>query len=339
MIFLPPLFHETNVRDCVIQYNGERFNVNIPNIREISRLFAEIWIPNSELIIDMGFSSTVFSKFVDIINGEPCCIPFDHYSDLLLLLSDWKCSDLCNRLSKIHKIANLTENSREVFFQKQIDELKSMIRCQNRKISDLEQKIQQNTDKFNGNAEKTLIMNNIFSLLPKSITFNNHPMKGIFYWLRKTIFEIPLSSSNIISIESSTRSRFSSPPCYLLDDSSYCQWFSDNLPHQYIIIDMKYFSLDMIGYSIRTPNSKRGIWHIRSWKVEGSNNKKDWRIIDEHRNNGILDEETYCCMWQCYSGGFFQYFKITQTDLNKDNDNYFLLGGIELFGTVQRLTQ
>ena len=102
---------------------------------------------------------------------------------------------------------------------------------------------------------------------------------------------------------------------------------------------MKYFSLDMIGYSIRTPNSKRGIWHIRSWKVEGSNNKKDWRIIDEHRNNGILDEETNCCMWHCYSGGFFQYFKITQTDLNKDNDNYFLLGGIELFGTVQRLTQ
>ena len=94
-------------------------------------------------------------------------------------------------------------------------------------------------------------------------------------------------------------------------------------------------------YSIRSNNwsGGQGYCHPKSWKIEGSNDNNNWTLLDKRTNDRSLDGSGFSNTFEIEesktTNEYFQYLRITQTDVNTGSNYFFILSALEYFGTIQ----
>ncbi|OHS96521.1 hypothetical protein TRFO_09907 [Tritrichomonas foetus] len=85
-------------------------------------------------------------------------------------------------------------------------------------------------------------------------------------------------------------------------------------------------------YSIMTWNGTTG--HMVMWKLEGSNDGKEWTLIDTKNNVTQLCSPNSKCVFRCKYVDSFNTIRITQTGNNSGGDDVLNVTNIEFYGTI-----
>ncbi len=119
-------------------------------------------------------------------------------------------------------------------------------------------------------------------------------------------------------------------------DDSQKYWGVNAMTNASLTFDLKSYFICLDGYSIRSCNQGKDWYHLRSWKIEGSNDSVSWTRLDHRVTDELNDksvERTFSCNEA--SNEFFRYLKLTQTGKNCYGDDLLTLATIEFFGTVR----
>ena len=111
---------------------------------------------------------------------------------------------------------------------------------------------------------------------------------------------------------------------------------NDNDP--WLCIDFKERKVKPSHYSLKSYAYGRGCWNTQSWNIEGSNDLKNWEILDDRRNEKSLDNKGASNTFEVKkANGFYRYLRIHQTGSNTYfiEDYRFIIRSLEYFGTIQ----
>ncbi|OHS99579.1 hypothetical protein TRFO_33950 [Tritrichomonas foetus] len=62
-------------------------------------------------------------------------------------------------------------------------------------------------------------------------------------------------------------------------------YYSINKKNSYVCFDFKNHQISLINYSLKTSDDILSPFHLRSWKIEGSNDRRKWKKLDSHSND------------------------------------------------------
>lgn len=100
-------------------------------------------------------------------------------------------------------------------------------------------------------------------------------------------------------------------------------------------MDFKDKKVALTGYSLKSHSTA---WNydsfFKSWKIEGSNDKDNWTLVDEQKNSTVLHSFLAEGHWSCKKPAPYKYFRIMMTDMNTQNNYCMKLHAIELFGQI-----
>lgn len=101
------------------------------------------------------------------------------------------------------------------------------------------------------------------------------------------------------------------PPRLIINYSNNDHWASclDSTFTAYIQIELKGLAINIHNYSYETLNPSR--WRSRNWEFIGSNNGRDWKMIDEHENDDILKDNQITLLPAIH--GSYRFFRLRQT--------------------------
>ena len=124
--------------------------------------------------------------------------------------------------------------------------------------------------------------------------------------------------------------------CVDLEDEKNC-FESGDQPNSWVCYDFQNLKVRPDTYSIRT--YKNGDNHIQSWCIEGSNNKTDWVILDERRDEKSLDGSGKSSTFTMKKSDdskdeFYRYLRLRQTGRTTEGMNILNLSALEYFGSI-----
>jgi hypothetical protein len=118
-------------------------------------------------------------------------------------------------------------------------------------------------------------------------------------------------------------------------------WLSGNLENSWFQFNFKDKQISPSGYLLRNGS---GDWENspQGWKLEGSNNEKDWITISQVRDCQEFKEMNQEAIFSCSTDQFFSFFRFTQIqeDLwkfhrsDKSSQLYFMLNFVEFSGKI-----
>lgn len=73
--------------------------------------------------------------------------------------------------------------------------------------------------------------------------------------------------------------------------------------------------------------------HMKAWKVEGSNDKANWTIVNE-RKSDIFKPKKAEGHFSCEKSAPFRFFRIMMTDRDTSNNYFMGIHALELFGSI-----
>lgn len=174
---------------------------------------------------------------------------------------------------------------------------------------------------------------------PSYINFKGKKFEGIFAQITKVIGGNPVIKE-FINIEETTN--YSQSNAYGLVDSLDKKkkgWFcgTNNIKGGAFVIDFKERRVSLNGYSFRS--HYLATWgnenFMKSWKIEGSNDKEAWALIDKQKNSEKLSSILNEIHWSCQPSKHYRYFRIMMTDVNTSNNYHMALHSIEFFGHIK----
>lgn len=170
-----------------------------------------------------------------------------------------------------------------------------------------------------------------------SIPYKGNKFEGIFsyYYMKEGCNPV---TKGIITIENTTNNCQPSAS-FLVDPEKRQQtnWIctTGNTNDGSFIIDFKDARVSLTGYSLKAHSQ---VWYnthfIKSWKIEGSTDKKSWAVIDEQKDSTILQSNLAEGFWPCEQSRPFRFIRIMMTDINSSNCYLMALHAIEFFGFV-----
>ena len=111
------------------------------------------------------------------------------------------------------------------------------------------------------------------------------------------------------------------------------QFYTKNLPDQWLCIDFKDRKVKASHYSVRSHAYQSNWYNVQSWCIEGSNDQKSWTTLDTRNGNKSLDGLNATNTFSIpNSTNFYQFLRLRQTGVNTYNKNNT---GLEFFGTVK----
>lgn len=171
--------------------------------------------------------------------------------------------------------------------------------------------------------------------LPKfSIEYSGDPFSGIFNELTKKCHN-NICDEGIINI-SGNECR-GSPSISTIVDYNFNDicYNSSNEKNSFICFDFKNNSISVSAYSIKSSNHPSPDF-LQTWVLEGSNNKKNWVVLDSHTNDRSLNSIKKVGVFHIKeSDKRSQKFKFIQLRMTGESiqGNYYLdILNIELFG-------
>ena len=109
-----------------------------------------------------------------------------------------------------------------------------------------------------------------------------------------------------------------------------------------IVIQIHEFAMNskifLSHYTIRSEKSN-GIngCHLKSWIIEGSNDKSSWKQIDEQKDCNYLNGSNYAhtfAIKNTSSNESFKYIRLRKTGPNCNNGCLLLLSALEFYGRI-----
>ena len=120
-----------------------------------------------------------------------------------------------------------------------------------------------------------------------------------------------------------------------LDSSS--MFSSRNERDQWLMYDFRFLRIKPTSYYIKSGIYGKYEYHPRSWDLEGSNNGKEWDVLDSRRNDGSLNGVSSTGKFDISSSyKYYKYLRIKQTDTNWKGDNFLVISALEFDGSIQK---
>jgi hypothetical protein len=101
------------------------------------------------------------------------------------------------------------------------------------------------------------------------------------------------------------------------------------------MFDFKKNRVTVNAYMIKTHRFSVNSCHLKSWKLQNSNNGKEWADLDARDTdvlNGASKEETFTCSAR---GAASRYVRLLQVGRNIRGDHLLALTNIEFFGRIE----
>ncbi|KAH0795593.1 F5/8 type C domain containing protein [Histomonas meleagridis] len=168
-----------------------------------------------------------------------------------------------------------------------------------------------------------------------SISLRRNPFDGILARIsrdcegnphQKGIIEITTSSKGprtIIEIDA------------ILDPKNEHEWVSANEQNSWIQFDFKEKRIKLENYAIMTFSGQQGSTHMKSWRLEASEDDIEWVILDDVKDDNTLNSSNAVITRATKTDQFYRYFKFTQTDKNQFGTYCMAIRRIEFFGVLQ----
>lgn len=169
-----------------------------------------------------------------------------------------------------------------------------------------------------------------------SVDPSNH-FNGIIEFIRKS------STAGIQSEISVTASStdFEYRPENVIE---YVDSLFESTPHDknpWLCIEFKKRRVILKSYTIKSGWWEKNNWHLKSWVIEGSNDKSTWEILDDQRDCNYLNGSHFIHNFQIQrqTGKEFRYLRIRKTGPNWFRNNLSLrnkmvFDSIEFYGTL-----
>jgi hypothetical protein len=107
-----------------------------------------------------------------------------------------------------------------------------------------------------------------------------------------------------------------------------------NVPH-YLQIDFKNLQICPSGYSVKADNSSFASAHfLKSWEFEGSVDGSTWDCLDRHSDCTDLCQNEAVGSYTISTSTVFRYLRFRMIGKNSNNNWYFSLQQIEIFGRL-----
>ena len=337
IISVPPVsFDEAEGELESLWCNGVEYKVHGDYFASISSVYSEIQ-QTKKTSLYLKCSEDSFRQFINACQKLPFNVSLENIDDIICLAG----------IFKVQKLTDILESTKKTLEQQKsfFDEINSKIKnlskicaAQQVEIDELKR-----SQKSNNSIRRTISsgLPNIEPIFPKTsneskvINFSGKPMKGIFFWLRQQTKE-SLVASGFVKVSVSSTNHLSSSPDEIVENSRMCKWMSLAKKKSWVKVDFLSRVLTVTGYTIRLPESNSMLWCPISWVLEGSTDEISWVVIDEHRNNRVFLENVSRCAWTVEPAGPFRYIRITQTESNRSEDNFFMLCALEFFGMIQK---
>jgi len=91
--------------------------------------------------------------------------------------------------------------------------------------------------------------------------------------------------------------------------------------------------LKVTAYTLKTATTN-DVGHLKSWVLEGSNDKQSWKVMDQQTKSSLLKGPGKVSTFSVSHSEPFKYIRIRQTDRNTSENDAMYLQAVELFGEL-----
>jgi hypothetical protein len=163
-----------------------------------------------------------------------------------------------------------------------------------------------------------------------TVPFVGDPFDGVASYLRKQAGGNPVTGG-LIGVSYSTGNSY----CEKLFERDWkCYWSSENAADQWLLFDFPKHQLYVTEYTLKSPNSKAGWNHLKSWLLEGSDDGETWEEIDRREGNNDLNGRSRVKTFACQQPAKVRKLRLHQIGKNHRNADDIQLSGIEFFGRL-----
>lgn len=175
---------------------------------------------------------------------------------------------------------------------------------------------------------------------PLSLVYaSDFDQNGFFHFIgsneRKSEWKSPITDK-LVTVTSST-SKFGSVGFIIEGMNS--EFYTDDKPNSWVMASLEHsgFRLSPTHYTLRH-GYNFGSFMLRNWRFEASNDGVSWKTLREHKDDQALSANGYSVFtWDLpKTEDFYSHFKITQTGPNANATNNLMIGGLELYGNLNR---
>lgn len=162
---------------------------------------------------------------------------------------------------------------------------------------------------------------------------------GIIEYLRKTLNGNPYDCK---AIDAETTDVVNGNIKYLFDKSKENDIQLQYKEGAYILLDFKDKSVNFSKYYLSVPSSNTGYTsgRLKSWIIEGSNDKEKWKKIDLKTNDMSLNDYGKSNTFSCsdLKDKFYRYIRIKEI-IGHDDGHWLVLSEIEFYGSIRMSDQ
>jgi hypothetical protein len=160
------------------------------------------------------------------------------------------------------------------------------------------------------------------------------PFDGIFCFLRKEVGG-NIHEKGIVSFSASGQYWGDHPPQIIADPTSRLACFATpNAANSWICMEFKYHGIRPTHYSICSRIDSIDDDHLRSWVIEGWNDKEEWIELDGQNDRSELTgtgcQKRFTVSHPCD----VRMIRLRQTGKSSSNQNYLNVRSLELFGDL-----
>ena len=153
---------------------------------------------------------------------------------------------------------------------------------------------------------------------------------GIFAYLKRTHIT-PTKQKIIIATSSGETSNSNAESLISNENQKNIFEMSEN-PTSYLCVQFTDFRVIINGYSFASP--KNGHWdRPQSWVIEGSNNGKNWSVIDKQYQNQEMGGNDKSHLWTCKQSNPYHYIRWRLTEKGTETVG---ISQYELFGLIKQ---
>ena len=167
-----------------------------------------------------------------------------------------------------------------------------------------------------------------------NVTFGEDPFNGIFHEMIKRCENKNPHNLKLIEIIPSDSICDTYP--HVIEGNFKSHWFT-YVPDPSLTFDFKDYSVKINGYSIGTYSGGPGYAHLKSWDLEGSNDKENWAIIQSIRDSDNLNDAKKVAYFKVENETPFRYIRLHMIGKSWSGADFMVIRNIEFFGSVQKI--
>ena len=125
---------------------------------------------------------------------------------------------------------------------------------------------------------------------------------------------------NSFQITASTQFDYSCSPQNLITSNEKTYFSSKNVKNSWVKFDFQNKKVRLNSYTITSGPYSTGLYHPKSWVIEGSNDDFSYDDFSFDINNS--------------DGNYYRFIRLRQTGKTSSNDNYLVLSHIDFYGLI-----